>query len=188
MNSITVKNAAGTETVLDITEWSNEFRAYMMAYAHGVRMQRCTANAEPAKHAETRQAMFDSMARGEMPASGGGGGPRMTVEEAAWVAYFNAKASTVKFDKEKCNGKSLDKYLDTFTRKAIWPSVAKALSPMTKEQQVKFHKETLPGLITKHRPAVVAQAEATILKDYIVAETRKRNGTKDEAFQVEIAI
>lgn len=187
---LTVNDAAGKETTIDISDWSPEFIAYGLAYFHGVRMQRCTASVEKAKFLSTRQAMFDSMKAGEMPSGGGGGGPRLSIEDAAMIAYFNAKGSPVKFAKQTCNGKNLDQYVAAFVQKAIWPSVSKAISTLDKEAQVAFHKEKLPKLVKDNTEKVLAVAmkDKKGLGGFVEAETRKREGTKETAFQVEISI
>jgi hypothetical protein len=193
MKTLNVNNAAGTQVEINIESWSEEFVAYMLAYAHGVRMQRCTASADKADWTKVRQTMFDSMSAGEMPSSGGGRGPSMTVEEAGWVAYFNAKDTPVKFDKEKATKATLDKYLDALTRKAIWPGVAKFLAGKSKEEQITFHKEKLPALIAKHRPGMIATEEARTEDGspgwYINAERVKRSGKiEKKVTEIEIEI
>lgn len=192
-DTILVNNAAGNPVELDISGWTPEFVAYGLAYFHGVRMQRCTASADKADFTKVRQAMFDSMAKGEMPSSGGGRGPSMTVEEAGWVAYFNAKDSPVKFDKEKCAKVTLDKFWDALTRKAIWPGVAKFLAGKSKDEQIAFHKEKLPMLILKHRPGMIATEESRTEDGspgwYINAERVKRSGkTEKKVTEIEIEI
>lgn len=189
-DTIQVNNANGSAVEQDITSWSPEFIAYLLAYAHGVRMQRCTASVDKDKFVSTRQAMFDSMAAGELPSGGGGGGPRLSVEDAGMIAYFNSKGSPVKFAKQTCNGKNLEQYVASFVQKAIWPSVSKAISGMTKEQQVTFHKDKLPQLVKDNTVKVlaVAQKDPKGMGAFIEAETRKRNGTKDTDFAVEIEI
>ena len=186
-DTITVNDASGKPTEQNITKWSPEFVAYMLAYAHGVRMQRCTASAKD--HDVARQAMFDSMAAGEVP-SGGGGGPRLSVEDAGMIAYFNSKGSPVKFAKQTCNGKNLEQYIASFVQKAIWPSVRAAIAKLSKEDQVAFHKEKLPGLITANTEKVltIAQADLNGMGGFIEAERMKRDGKKPESFAVEIEI
>lgn len=189
-DTLQVNDAKGAAVELDISSWPPEFVAYMLAYAHGVRMQRCTASVEKDKFVSTRQAMYNSMAKGEMPSGGGGGGPRLSVENAGMVAYFNSKGSPVKFAKQTCNGKNLDQYVAAFVQKAIWPSVSKAISGMDKEQQVTFHKEKLPEIVKTHTAQVlaIAQKDKSGMGGFIAAETRKRNNTKDTGFVVEIEI
>jgi hypothetical protein len=190
MKTLNVNNAAGTQVEINIENWSPEFVAYMLAYAHGVRMQRCTASAEKADWAKVRQAMFDSMAAGEMPSGGGGGGPRLSVEDAGMIAYFNSKGSPVKISKQICNGKNLAEYVAIFVQKAIWPSVAKAISGMDKAAQVEFHKVKLPGIVAANTEKVlaVAQKDPNGMGSFIEAERKKREGTKDTQFAVEIEI
>ena len=192
-NTILVNGADGKPVEQSIELWSPEFVAYMLAYAHGVRMQRCTASADKADFTKVRQAMYDSMAAGELPSGGGGRGPSMTVEEAGWVAYFNAKDTPVKFDKEKANSKNLGQYLDALTKKAIWPGVAKFLVGKTKDEQITFHKEKLPALIAKHRPGMIATEEARTEDGspgwYINAERVKRSGkVEKKVTEIEIEI
>ncbi len=189
-DTIQVNNATGASVELDINSWTPEFVVYMLAYAHGVRMQRCTASVEKDKFVSTRQAMFDSMAKGEVPSGGGGGGPRLSVEDAGMIAYFNSKGSPIKFAKQTCNGKNLPEYIRAFVQKAIWPSVSKAISGMDKEQQVAFHKDKLPEIVKTHTAQVlaVAQKDPKGMGGFIEAETRKREGTKDTQFAVEIEI
>ena len=165
--------------------------AYLLAYAHGVRMQRCTASAEKADHLKVRQAMFDSMAAGGVPSGGGGGGgPRTSVEDAGMIAYFNSKGSPVKFTKERCNSKNLDKYQLVFVRKAIWPSIAKVLAGLDKQAQIKFHNERLPGILAANREKVLglASQDPNGIGGFIEAERMKRDGKKPEAFAVEVDI
>ena len=124
---------------------------------------------------------------------GGGRGPSSTVEEAGWVAYFNAKDTPVRFDKEKATKATLDKYLDALTRKAIWPGVAKFLAGKSKEEQITFHKEKLPALIAKHRPGMIATEEARTEDGspgwYINAERVKRSGKiEKKVTEIEIEI
>lgn len=189
-DKLTVNNAAGASVELDITSWTPEFIAYGLAYFHGVRMQRCTASAEKADWAKVRQAMYDSMAAGELPSGGGGGGPRLSIEDAGMIAYFNSKGSPVKIAKQVANGKNLEQYIAIFVQKAIWPSVAKAIGSMTKEEQVAFHKEKLPGLVEANTEKVlgIAQKDPNGMGGFIEAETKKRAGTKDTQFAVEIEI
>ena len=190
VNVITVNDANGKPTDLNIVGWGPEFTAYMLAYAHRVRMQRCTANVDPDKHQEAREAMFESMAKGEMPSSGGGGGSRLSVKDAAWIAYFNAKGSPVTFTKERANGKNLEKYQAAFVRKAIWPSIAKAIGALDKEAQMEFHKTRLPELVQQNKKKVLAIAETDPkgVGGFIEAERMKREGKQPQQFSVEIEI
>jgi hypothetical protein len=189
-DTITVNNAAGNAVELNITGWTPEFITYGLAYFHGVRMQRCTASAEKADWTKVRQAMFDSMAAGEMPSGGGGGGPRLSVEDAGMIAYFNSKGSPVRISKQVANGKNLAEYVAIFVQKAIWPSVAKAIAPMDKAAQIEFHKTKLPQLVHDNTAKVlaVAQKDKTGMGSFIEAERKKREGTKDTGFAVEIEI
>jgi len=189
-DTITVNNAAGTQVELDITSWTSEFIAYGLAYFHGVRMQRCTASADKADWTKVRQAMFDSMAAGEMPSSGGGGKPRLSEVDAGMVAYFNSKGSPVKISKQVCNGKNLAEYVAIFVQKAIWPSVAKAIANMPKDEQIAFHKTKLPQLVRDNTAKVlaVAQKDPNGMGSFIEAERKKREGTKETQFAVEIEI
>jgi hypothetical protein len=189
-DTITVNNAAGNAVELNITGWTPEFIAYGLAYFHGVRMQRCTASVEKVDFVKTRQAMFDSMAAGEIPSGGGGGGPRLSIEDAGMIAYFNSKGSPVRIAKQVANGKNLDQYIASFVQKAIWPSVAKAISGMPKDEQIVFHKTKLPELVKTNTAKVlaVAQKDKTGMGAFIEAETKKREGTKDTGFAVEIEI
>ena len=189
-DTITVNNAAGNAVELNITGWTPEFIAYGLAYFHGVRMQRCTASADKADWTKVRQAMFDSMAAGEMPSGGGGGGPRLSVEDAGMIAFFNSKGSPVRISKQVANGKNLHEYVAIFVQKAIWPSVAKAISGMDKAAQIEFHKNKLPQLVHDNTAKVLAVAQKDLngMGGFIEAETKKRAGTKDTQFAVEIEI
>jgi hypothetical protein len=120
-----------------------------------------------------------------------GGGARLSVETSAWIEFFKSKASPVRFKNETPNGKTVDKYIDAFVRNAIWPSVKSAIKDLSQEEQRQFHKEKLPELIKKHRQTVMQKAEAsqTLVKPFIDAENRKRNGTTaSNTFAVEIDI
>ena len=127
---------------------------------------------------------------GQIPQGGSGGSSKLTAETAGWIAYFKSKGSPIKFKGETPNGKNLEKYQDAFTKKAIWPSIQKVLTTMTKPDQVDFHKTKLPGLIEKHKPAVIKAAEADQngVGQFIEAEKMKRAGTKPETFHVDIQI
>lgn len=186
-DTITVNGADGKPTEQNITKWTPEFVSYMLAYAHGVRMQRCTASAKDPDAA--RQAMFDSMAAGEVP-SGGGGGPRLSVEDAGMIAFFNSKGSPVKFVKQSCNGKNLEQYVASFVQKAIWPSVRAAIANLDKDAQMRFHKEKLPAIVAANTEKVlaVAQADPNGMGGFIEAERMKRDGKKPEQFAVDIEI
>jgi hypothetical protein len=153
-------------------------------------MQRCTASAEKADWTKVRQAMFDSMAAGEMPSGGGGGGPRLSAEDAGMIQFFNSKGSPVKISKQICNGKNLAEYVAIFVQKAIWPSVAKAISGMDKAAQIEFHKTKLPQLVRDNTAKVlaVAQKDPNGMGSFIEAERKKREGTKETGFSVDIEI
>jgi hypothetical protein len=130
------------------------------------------------------------MAAGEMPSGGGGGGPRLSVEDAGMIAYFNSKGSPVKFAKQVANGKNLSDYIASFVQKAIWPSVAKAISGMDKADQIAFHKTKLPQLVRDNTAKVlsVAQKDPNGMGSFIEAERKKREGTKETGFSVDIEI
>jgi hypothetical protein len=179
-DTITVNNAAGNAVELNITGWTPEFIAYGLAYFHGVRMQRCTASAEKVDWTKVRQAMFDSMAAGEMP-SGGGGGPQQTPEKAGRIAYYNSKGSGVKVKGQVCTGKNLAEYDALFTKKAIWDELREMMQGMSEAEQRKFITDDVPGHVQDNLENVLSIAMAdtkpAMMGDFIESEKRKRNGT-----------
>ena len=87
------------------------------------------------------------------------GGARLSVETAGWIEYYKSKGSSVRFKGKTPNGTNLDEYHDVFVKNAIWPSVRDYLQGMDKEAQRNFHHDELPGLIAKHKPNVLKQAQ-----------------------------
>ena len=189
-DTITVNGADGKPVEQDITGWTPEFIAYGLAYMHGVRMQRCTASADKADWTKVRQAMFDSMAAGEVPSGGGGGGPRQTIEEAGRVAYYNSKGG-IKVKGQACNGKNLAEYDALFTRKAIWDELRDMMVGMDEAAQREFVKNDVPGYVADNMENVLAIAQKDtrpgFMGDYIESERRKRNPVA-ETFKVKMVI
>lgn len=192
--SIDVGGPAGHERSMPTANWSDEFVLNMML--HGIKQRRTdrfsvVKSADGSAKAQEALAELDArLIAGELPSGGGGGGPRLSIKDAAMVAYFNSKGSPVKIAKQTCNGKNLGQYQAIFVQKAIWPSVAKAISTLDKQAQIEFHKNKLPGIVAANKEKVLAVA----LKDpkgmgaFVEAETRKREGTKETQFAVEIEI
>lgn len=171
---------------IDTSAWSAEFITYMLEYAWGVRMQRCTASVEEADRPEKRQETWDAMRDGEMPESGGGGGKRLSTEDAGWIAFFNSKDSNVKFKGQVANGKNLDAYMSTFCNNAVQPQVRAFFlaQKMDTQAQIAWRKEQLPALIAKKRPAILAEAEQDTSPGkpgwYIAQERTKREPKQAE--------
>jgi hypothetical protein len=189
-DTIIVNDANGKPVELNIANWTPEMVAYMIAYAHGVRMQRCTASVDKADFVKTRQAMFDSMAAGELPSGGGGGGPRQTIEETGRVAFYNSKGG-IKVKGQTCNGKNLAEYDSLFTRKAIWDDLREMMQGMDDTAQRDFIKNDVPGYVADNLENVLAIAmkdtRPGFMGDYIESERRKRNPVA-ETFKVKMVI
>ena len=165
-------------------------------FRYGKRALNDAYNGEAKTHRDAGQAppdpqeFFDSWFEDLGTNKPRGGGARLTVEIAGWIEFFNAKNSPIKFKGEKANGKNLIKYQDAFVSKAIWPSVRSAIKDLSHADQVEFHKNRLPELVQKHKPEVIARAEAdkSGVGAFIDAEKQKRAGTTSDQFQVEIDI
>jgi hypothetical protein len=130
---------------------------------------------------------------------GGGGtrGPSLSVEVAAWIAYFKSKGCTVKLVDTKTNkrlvpsGENLDQFQTAYAKAAIWPSVSKILATMDKPAQVAFHKEKLPSIIAQHKEHVIrlAESDEKAVKPFVDSEKLRRgNKPQDDGFHVEIEI
>ena len=192
--SIDVGGPAGHERTMATSAWAEEFVLNMML--HGIK-QRRTDRFSVVKSTDGVTKAIDALAEldakliaGELPAGGGGGGPRLSVEDAGQIAYFNSKGTPVKIAKQICNGKNLSEYQAIFVQKAIWPSVAKAISGLDKAAQIEFHKNKLPGIVAANKAKVLAVAmnDPKGMGEFIEAEKRKRDGAKAETFAVEIEI
>ncbi len=73
--SLQVRGVDGKDTSVNTEGWSPAFIEYMLAYAWGVRMQRCTASAkDPEKALDD---MFAAQVAGKVPSAGGGRGPSL---------------------------------------------------------------------------------------------------------------
>jgi hypothetical protein len=129
---------------------------------------------------------------------GGGGtrGPSLSIETAAWLAYFKSKGCTIKLvdlDAGKRlvpSSDNLDQFQTAYVREAIWPSVAKVLIPMSHEDREAFRKDKLPGIIEQHKERVIelAESDKKAVKPFIDAEKLKRGTKTDDSFHVEIEI
>jgi hypothetical protein len=186
--TILVGGPAGHDKPMATAAWTAEFVLDMAL--HGLK-QRRTDRFSVVKsgkgEAEALEALAELDARliaGEIPAGGGGGGARLTAEEAGWVEYFKSKDSPVKFKGETPNGKSLQKYLEALTKKAIQGSIRAKLEGLDKNDQVKFHLEEVPAMIAKALPILKAREEALTGKGtpgwFIQVEKDKRNGKQTQ--------
>lgn len=192
--TIEVGGPAGHERMMLTDEWTAEFVLNMML--HGIKQRRTDrfsvvkSNDGLSKAVEALAELDAKLIAGELPTGGGGGGPRLSAEDAGMIAYFNSKGSPVKLAKQVCNGKNLPDYQAIFVQKAIWPSVAKVISTMNKEEQITFHKTKLPQIVHDNTAKVLAIAmkDPKGMGEFIEAENRKRDGTKAETFAVEIEI
>jgi len=191
-DTITVNDASGKATELNIAGWSPEFTAYMLAYAHGVRMQRCTANVDKDKHLETRQACFESMAKGEMPSKGGGGGAKLSDEVAGRIAYYNRKGSECRIKGQVANGKNVETYDAIFVRKAIWDDLREMMKEMPEPKQREFVRDEIPQIVKDSMESVLDDAMKDIrpgfMGDFVESEKRKRSGMIAPAFKAKAVI
>lgn len=191
--SIEVGGPQGHERSMTTANWTDEFVLNMML--HGIKQRRTdrfsvVKSADGTAKAQEALAELDAkLIAGELP-SGGGGGPRLSIEDAGQIAFFNSKGTPVKLAKQICNGKNLSEYQAIFVQKAIWPSVAKAIAGLDKQAQIEFHKNKLPGLVKQHTATVLQAAMFDMggMGAFIEAERKKREGVKDTAFAVEIEI
>ena len=79
-----VKGARGADAIAETANWSDEFVAYLARYAIGVICQRASAGEKDERTKKKIEAeRLDSLLRGEMPATGGGGGPRLSALDIA---------------------------------------------------------------------------------------------------------
>lgn len=194
--SIDIGGPAGHERSMSTANWTDEFVLNMML--HGIKQRRTDrfsvvkSNDGLTKAVEALATLDASLIAGELPTGGGGGGPRLSIEDAGMIAYFNSKGSPVKFNKEKCNGKNLAKFQDSFVQKAIQPSIRQAMlaAKMDRAAQDAFHKDKLPGIIAANRDKVlqVAMKDKDGMGAFIEAERKMRGESKDVAFAVEIEI
>lgn len=185
------RDEIGTKTI-DLTNKSIEWIEW--ALRNGLKQSIGDAIAGKAGTDEGRKLIEAKYQRvcveGLIPTGGSGGGSRATPEIAGTIAFFKSKGSPVKFKGIQPNQKNLETYKDAFTKKAIWPSIRKAMQTMTETDQRDFVSNKVPDLIEKHKPAVMKAAEndQNTLGGFIEAEKMKRNGTKPEAFTVDITI
>lgn len=188
--SVDFRDEVGTKAV-NLADKSQDW--ILWAISNGLRQSVADAIAGKAGTDEGKKAILAKYERvcveGQIP-SGGGGGPRMSIEDAGMVAFFNSKGSPVKFTKTTCNKKNLDQYIRAFVQKAIWPSVAKAIANLDKNVQVAFHKDKLPQLVKDNTEKVlaIAQKDPKGMGAFIDAERKKREGIKETSFAVEIEI
>jgi hypothetical protein len=191
-DTITVNDANGKPTELNITGWSPEFIAYGLAYFHGVKMQRCTASVDEDKHLEARQAMFESMAKGEMPHGGRGGGLKLSDEVAGRIAYYNRKGSECRIKGQIANGKNIDAYDVIFVRKAIWDDLREMMKEMTEPEQREFVRDEIPQIVKDSTESVLDDAMKDIrpgfMGDFVESEKRKRSGLVAPTFKAKAVI
>jgi hypothetical protein len=192
--TLEVGGPAGHERSMSTANWTEEFLLNMML--HGIKQRRTDrfsvvkSNDGISKATEALAALDASLLAGELPSGGGGGGPRLSIEDAGMIQFFNSKGSPVRISKQVANGKNLSDYIAIFVQKAIWPSVAKAISGMPKDEQIAFHKTKLPQLVRDNTAKVlaVAQKDPNGMGSFIEAERKKREGTKETGFSVDIEI
>lgn len=198
--TLVIGGPAGRDATMATAAWSEEFLLNMAL--HGMKQRRTDkysvikseykedTDKGIGKAIEALAELDKSFIEGEIPSGGGGGGPRLSVEDAGMIAFFNSKGSPIKFAKQTANGKNLDQYIKAFVQKAIWPSVSKAIASLDKQAQIAFHKEKMPELVKANTDKVleIALADSSGIGGFIEAERMKRDGKKPESFQVEIEI
>jgi hypothetical protein len=123
--------------------------------------------------------------------TGGGGGPRMTIEEAGRVAYYNSKGG-IKIKGQTCNGKNLADYDRIFVKNAIWDDLRDLQAALPDEaSRRKFLTDDVPGYVQDNMENVLAIAQKDtrpgFMGDYIESERRKRNPVA-ETFKVKMVI
>jgi hypothetical protein len=136
-------------TGVSTQQWDDDFVAYMVAYAWGVRMQRCTASAKD--HAKALREMFASMCDGETGNADGSRGPRQDPVTKAWVLYFNTQG--VKVGGKAVSGNNLERAQEGMCREDILKMDPDALETIV--EQVKTRFDGWKAYTEKTDPALV---------------------------------
>jgi hypothetical protein len=197
--TLEVGGPAGHERSMPTANWTEEFILNMML--HGIKQRRTDrfsvvkSNEGVAKATVALGVLDANLIAGELPSSGTRG-PSLSIETAAWLAYFKSKGCTIKLvdlDAGKRlvpSSDNLDQFQTAYVKEAIWPSVAKCMIPMSHEDREAFRKDKLPGIIEQHKERVIGLAESDkkAVKPFIDAEKLKRGTKTDDSFHVEIEI
>ena len=160
---ITVRGIDGKDTMVATKDWGQEFLAYMVAYAWGVRMQRCTASAED--KAKALHNMFAAQVAGTVPsAGGGGGGAHQSPEKKGWIAFF--KSLGHKEGGKAVNGKTVRRAQETLCRKDL---LASGVEPNSITEALEANFEEWLAYMEGNDPDLKA-----------MIEVEKRKGEKKE--------
>ena len=187
---LTIGGPANRDAELSTAKWSADF--LIEAALHGLKQRRSdkfsvTKSADGLDKAIEQLAELDkAIEAGTIPTGGGGGGSRLTAEEAGWIEYFKAKESPVKFKGKTPNGKTLDDYMRALTKRAIYGAIKSKMEGLDEQEQIEFHKTQVPLMIDKALPILRKREEALTAKGtpgwFIQVEKDKRAGVqhKDE--------
>jgi hypothetical protein len=182
--SIQVGGPAGHERNMSTALWNADFLLEMAL--HGIKQRRTDKfSVQKATKGldDAIKGLLELDARliaGEIPAGGGGGGPRQSPETKGWLAYF--KSAKHQEGSKAVTSDTLERAKDSYVRTGLLRSL--------KDKALEQAKQDIRPFMAKYRQVILDQAEKRRDKGqpgwFIQKELESRNVTEIAEFDLDI--